>query len=547
MIYHLERFDCKQSLAVVICLLFISQSSFVETSSQVTSENLDSYSIEAMGVNLKWVFPTFSSIGTSPIPFDLEGDGNLEIIFGSQDGCLYCVDKDGNELWCYFADDVISSTPAVADLNKDGFLDIVFGSYDNNIYCITPVIEDDYAMVYTNWIYTTGGEVSTTPTIIDIDMDNELEVLIGSGDSILYCLGSNGSLEWSYKTAGAFYFGSALGISDIDSDGHLEVFAGTDALYCLSSSGELVWKATQVSQVSFSSPTISDLNGDGKLEIIIGSVNNSIYCLNSTGHTNWRYFTTDSIFSSPAIYDLFGDSNKEIIFGSNDGMIHCLFHNGTINWTFSTGESIWSSPSIADLDNDGFYEILIGSNNYDFYCLQNNGNMLWKYTLLAPARTSSCVIDLDNDNVSEIIFGSGYYDSNLYCLELTGVTQSGDSPWFCYRGSFSNTGWQDKDSDLLDDLSEIYYNTEVNNSDTDLDGFADGIEVLASTDPTDIDKFPPREDLIYTPPEEIFFGGSTYPEDFTPFLESFSVFSVLIGLFSLSTMAALIIKRKKKK
>jgi len=536
----------KKPVAIIICLLFISQISFGESNAQVVSENSDSYSIEAMGVNLRWVFPTSNTIGTAPIPFDLEGDGVLEIIFGSQDGILYCVDKDGIELWSYFVGDVISSTPAVADLNKDGFLDIVFGSHDNYIYCITPVLEEGFAIVYTNWIYATGGEVSTSPTIIDIDKDDELEVLIGSGDSSLYCLGSNGTLEWSYETTGIFYFESALGIADINSNGQLEVLAGTDALYCINSSGGLVWKADQVSQVSYSSPTISDLNNDGKLEIIIGSLNNSIYCLNSTGHTIWRYLTADSIYSSPAIYDIFGDSNKEIIIGSNDGMVHCLFHNGTLNWEFSSGESIWSSPSIADLDNDGTFEILIGSNNYDFYCLQNNGSMLWKYTLLAAARTPSCVIDLDNDNVSEIIFGSGYYDTSLYCLELTGVTQSGASPWYCYRGSFSNTGWQDNDSDLLDDLSETYYKTKANDSDTDLDGFTDGIEVLATTDPTDIDTYPPREDLIYTPPEEIFYGNETYPGEFSFGIEGFVVNSALIGLFSLSTLTAMIIKRKKR-
>lgn len=535
-----------KSVAIIVCLLVIPQLAFGGGASmQAISVNPDNYSITAIGANLKWTFQTDTTIGTAPIPFDLEGDGIPEIIFGSQDSGLYCVDKDGIELWSYYTGGVISSTPAVADLNKDGFLDIVFGSFDNNIYCITPVIEDDFVMVYTNWLYSTEGEVSTAPTIVDIDGDNELEVLVGSGDSVLYCLEFDGALEWSYETTGAFYFESALGVADINSDGELEVLAGTDALYCLSSSGELVWKATQVSQVSRSSPTVSDLNNDGEFEIIIGSLNNSIYCLNSTGHTQWRYLTADSIYSSPAIYDIYGDSNKEIIIGSNDGTVHCLFHNGTLNWAFASGDSIWSSPSIADLNNDGIYEILIGSNNYDFYCLQNNGSMIWKYTLFAAARTPSCVIDLDNDNVSEILFGSGYYDGNLYCLELTGVTQSGASPWYCYRGSFSNTGWQDSDSDLLDDLSETYYNTHVNDSDTDFDSFTDGIEVLAGLDPTNTDNYPPRKDLIYTPPEE-YFDNSNYPTEVSWGLEGFAVNSVLVGLFSISTLTVLMIKRKKR-
>ncbi|HUU79488.1 MAG TPA: FG-GAP-like repeat-containing protein [candidate division Zixibacteria bacterium] len=532
--------DLKRFTILIIYLLVTVQLFMGAIHNQSLSNIDNTISTNAYEVNLKWSFQTENTIGTAPIPFDLEGDGIPEIIFGSQDGYLYCVDKEGIELWSYYTYEPFPSTPAVADLNNDGFPDIIFGSYNNNIYSITPKRNSTGIFVFTNWQYYTGGDITTAPTIIDIDNDNELEVLIGSGDSKLYCLQYDGTIEWIYDTDGLFYFQSALGVADINSDGKLEVLAGTDALYCINSTGGLLWKALQVSQVSYSSPTISDLDNDGELEIIIGSIDDNIYCLNSTGHTLWSYSTSDDIHtSSPAIYDIYGDSNKEIIIGSNDGTIYCLYYNGSLCWSFSTGVSIWSTPSIADLNNDGIFEILVGSNDKNFYCLQNTGAKIWNYTLLSAARTPSCIIDLDNDGISEIIFGSGYNDAKLYCLELVGVTQSGAAPWYCYRGSFSNTGWQDNDSDLLDDLSESFYGTNLNNYDTDFDSFSDGIEVLASTDPLNASDYPPRD--------ETNLDNSTETNTYSFSINGFITVSSLISLFLISTITLLISKRKNRK
>jgi len=55
--------------------------------------------IEEIELSLKWNFPTGHYIQASPSVFDFNDDGMVEILMGSLDGYLYCLDSDGNEMW----------------------------------------------------------------------------------------------------------------------------------------------------------------------------------------------------------------------------------------------------------------------------------------------------------------------------------------------------------------------------------------------------------------------------------------------------------------
>ncbi len=49
------------------------------------------------------------------------------------------------------------SSPAIADIDGDGFLEIVFGSYDGNVYCVDPTGQELWrtyvsGLSYDTWI-----------------------------------------------------------------------------------------------------------------------------------------------------------------------------------------------------------------------------------------------------------------------------------------------------------------------------------------------------------------------------------------------------------
>jgi len=57
--------------------------------------------IENSIFEFKWSFDAKDSIDSSPLLFDLELDGEYEVLFGSNDKKFYCLDNNGNIKWFF--------------------------------------------------------------------------------------------------------------------------------------------------------------------------------------------------------------------------------------------------------------------------------------------------------------------------------------------------------------------------------------------------------------------------------------------------------------
>jgi hypothetical protein len=385
-----------------------------------------------------WPFQTGGPT-SSPAIADLSGDGNLEMIFGSTDKNLYCVNDGGQLIWQYQINGNVQYSPAIADIDGDGNLEVLVGSDDYNLYCI-----DKNGQL--KWKFLTGFYIYSSPTIADIDNDGNLEVLVGSWDHNLYCVDKNGQLKWKYATGDWIY--SSPAVADIDNDGNLEVLVSSydGKVYCINKSGQKLWD--YATQFAFeSSPAIADIDNDGNLEIIIGSPDNYLYCLDKSGQLKWKYFAGGGVFSSPAIADIDKDGNLEILVGSWDHFLYCVDKNGIIKWSYLTGDTIYSSPAIADIDNDGNLEVLVGSCDSNLYCIDKNGQLKWKYLAGDSIYTSPSLADLNADGSLEILFGSRT-DARLYCLNKDGqpfipspkVGSITSMPWPMFRHDLRHTG-----------------------------------------------------------------------------------------------------------
>ncbi|MFC2004948.1 carboxypeptidase regulatory-like domain-containing protein [Chloroflexota bacterium] len=312
--------------------------------------------------DVEWVKDTKShQPNTSPAIADLDGDGNLEIIGGTNCGMVEVMDKDGNFVWTFPSPPKHDSSrrwlssPAVADVNDnvDGLEVIISSQNINTIFCFdgdnSDEVDDGISASDINWgavgdgtgswegtegtdwdvlwIFTTNGRIISTPAVADVDNDGQLEVVFGAGyggaaDGKIYCLnGANGTLEWSYQT-GANDIDSSAGLADFDNDGDLEVVVGASdgKVYFINNNGDAVIGASEVTGFQTgsavrSSPSIGDFDGDGDLEVIIGSNNGKIYSLAYDPATNtvteqWHYTTGGSVYSSAALANrITGDLN----------------------------------------------------------------------------------------------------------------------------------------------------------------------------------------------------------------------------------------------
>nr|MDO8099729.1 PQQ-binding-like beta-propeller repeat protein [Candidatus Njordarchaeota archaeon] len=308
----------------------------------------------------EWKYTTGGAIDSSPAVADVDGDGQLEVIVGSSDNRVYCLNGATGALkWSYTTGKRVFSSPAIADINRDGKLEVLVGSDDNHIYCLNGTTGAKL------WNYTTGKSIESSPAVADVVGDGHLEVLVGSLDKKTYCLnGATGAQEWNYTTGG--------------------------------------W--------AWSSPTIVDANDDGHLEVVVGSEDNQVYCLNGTAGTKlWNYTTGALVDSSPAVADVDGDGHLEALVGSYDNKTYCLSGaTGAQKWNYTTEGNIYSSPVVADVNDDGHLEVLIGSEDKNVYCLSVVGAPFkvdaypWpSIGFRGDVRHSGCFIDPDTDGLTD--------------------------------------------------------------------------------------------------------------------------------------------------
>ncbi|MHA2016288.1 MAG: FG-GAP-like repeat-containing protein, partial [Candidatus Thorarchaeota archaeon] len=234
----------------------------------------------------------------------------------------------------------------------------------------------------------------------------------------------------------------------------------------------------------------------------------------------WSYTTEDWVCSSAALGDVDGDMKLEVVIGSRDDKVYCLNgEDGSVLWSYTTGASIDSSAALGDVDGDGKLEVVIGSYDHKVYALNfpqatdSGFRVYWQGLQGDPySNTTRCLtfIDPDNDMLSsytEDILGTSPANSDtdsdgmpdgwevVYGLNATDSADASldnDSDGLTNLQEYQDgTSPQkaDSDGDGLGDGAEVNtYGTNPQNSDTDDDGMPDGWEVdhaLNATDPSD--------------------------------------------------------------
>jgi hypothetical protein len=144
----------------------------------------------------------------------------IGIFFGSSNGTLYGVNSEGNALtsWPISTGSGVNSSPVFADLDNDGNVEVIAGTeggsmlayhLDGTAFPLFPIINYDVSF--------TGS-----PAVVDTDNDGDLEILMGSGGSVVNVdvkdIG-NSNDYWNmfrgnlYRTG---YFGSGSGTISVD-------------------------------------------------------------------------------------------------------------------------------------------------------------------------------------------------------------------------------------------------------------------------------------------------------------------------------------------
>lgn len=370
--------------------------------------------------------PTARPVISSPIAYDFDRDGRLEIAVGSWDGYFYVMDDALRDQagWPRASRRGFFASPALADLDGEGTPEIVVGSEAGKLFAwrfdgrdapsfpidlgypiwasptILPgprIAIGDYERM---WLFDARGQVVAGwpqplhgwPDATAAYRSGRLAVATltpkDPSQGWLYLWDEAGRLAPGFPVELAKDSDSSPALADLDGDGRLWMIFGDDAgeLHVVDEegrerSGFPVRTAGPAPDAPTptpappggniysieASPALADLDGDSRLEIVVGSWDGNLYIWRDNGQAfpGWPIRARDQIISSAALVDLDGDERLDIVVGSKDGRLYGWTTRGQAlpGFPFELGAAVFSSPWVGDLEGDGRADVVVGANN----------------------------------------------------------------------------------------------------------------------------------------------------------------------------------------
>ena len=247
-----------------------------------------------------------------PAFIDIDGDNILDLIVGNKAGELRYYRREQNSVdaeWTLESKHFLdyrggkNSAPVFTDLDGDADLDLLVGNQQGSIQYWENKGNFEFAnFVYnpTPFIGVTGGR-NSVPAVIDLNGDGLNDLLVGNFLGQLYKYqrtGINKGNRFQLEIRKYLNLDVGLGaipiIADLNNDQQPELIIGSDSGKMKSfeldpdATGSINWKASpeyfkELKLPVGANPVFVDLDNDGDLDLIIGSEAGTLYYFRNTG------------------------------------------------------------------------------------------------------------------------------------------------------------------------------------------------------------------------------------------------------------------------
>ncbi|MCC6695440.1 MAG: PQQ-binding-like beta-propeller repeat protein [Candidatus Hydrogenedentes bacterium] len=165
-----------------------------------------------------WKTDLGATVTTDLLVYELVPGAGRRILAGLKDERLVCLTGAGELLWTAQIDGTmdIGAGLMTYDLNLDGEKEIVLASRNHQVLAFAA---DGRKL----WRVETGAQVRCTPAIGDVDGDGESEIIIGCADWRIYAISHEGAVRWTVNVGSRI--DSSILLADINGDGILDIIA----------------------------------------------------------------------------------------------------------------------------------------------------------------------------------------------------------------------------------------------------------------------------------------------------------------------------------
>ncbi|MFO7891407.1 MAG: T9SS type A sorting domain-containing protein [bacterium] len=320
------------------------------------------------------LFRCSEQISIPPLVYDINGDNQDEVLTADQSGTVSCwrfgYDNTGklisNNLFSW-NDGQYSVSTYLHIIVSTSDTCLVFGTHEGKVFSLSRTGT-------VSWGFQAGEEAVTG--ICQVSDKGSIAITCSN---TLFFVDNTGSLKGEKQFSETLHqpISAYLGEQDYP---HTAVVSSSGELLMYDRFLDICYSTQKkITHTDISMPTAGDIDGDGISEIII-TAQDKIYGFNSNAsfadYSPFPYYPRSAELSSCLLGDINGDGKVEMVVSTSHGNIEAWDYSGEMvaGFPLTTGCSLSVPPTLLDVDRDGDIEIVAVSERGFLYVWDLSGS-----------------------------------------------------------------------------------------------------------------------------------------------------------------------------